>query len=237
MHSGSESQTLSDSLLCKPVSSRPGRKASNLWSSTFLHTKYMDSKGQLLLGVEIGGSKLQLLAAESPGYLLRRQRVSVRVGSDAAAIRKEIANALRSWKRMKWRAAGVGFGGPVDQTTVRVHCSHQVSGWNDVDLCGWLSALIDAPVAVDNDANLGALAESCYGAGAGYNPAFYTNSGSGVGGGLVVEDRIYQGAANALDARISPWPGGASGRVGRRRGSRRRADARRVAGYSTDSSF
>jgi glucokinase len=63
-----------------------------------------------------------------------------------------------------------------------------------MDFGGWLSALIDAPVAMDNDANAAALAEACQGAGMGCTPVFYTNSGSGVGGGLVIDGKIYHGA-------------------------------------------
>lgn len=163
--------------------------------SYFLPTfKPMPSADKLLLGIEIGGSKLQLLAALSPGSEVRRQRITVAPGECAADIRRHIATALQAWAGTQWRAAGVGFGGPVDWQRGRIHCSHQVSGWDDVDLCDWLSDLISAPVAIENDANVAALAEVHQGAGAGYSPVFYTNSGSGVGGGLVLEGEIYHGA-------------------------------------------
>jgi glucokinase len=69
-----------------------------------------------------------------------------------------------------------------------------VDGWEDVDLRGWLSDLLGVPVAVENDSNLAALAEARNGAGTSFNPVFYTNSGSGVGGGLIVDGQIYHGA-------------------------------------------
>ena len=58
----------------------------------------------------------------------------------------------------------------------------------------WISSLTKSPVCVDNDANVGALGEAAYGAGAGFNPVFYVTLGSGVGGGLVVDGSIYHGA-------------------------------------------
>jgi glucokinase len=61
-------------------------------------------------------------------------------------------------------------------------------------LAGWLRQLAGVPVLVDNDANVGALGEASHGAGAGFNPVFYITLGSGVGGGLVVDGRIYHGA-------------------------------------------
>ncbi len=155
----------------------------------------MPSKKELLLGIEIGGSKLQLVAAESPGSIVRRQRLIVKSGENASSICDDIATALQAWKGTRWRAAGVGFGGPVDWKSGRIHCSHQVAGWDEMDLRGWLSGLIEAPVAIDNDANAAALGEVLHGAGRGCSPVFYTNSGSGVGGGLVIDNKIYHGAS------------------------------------------
>ena len=59
---------------------------------------------------------------------------------------------------------------------------------------GWLSQVAGAPVVVENDGNVAALGEALRGAGVGFNPVFYVTLGSGVGGGLVVDGRIYHGA-------------------------------------------
>src|SRR5439155_9085957 len=59
---------------------------------------------------------------------------------------------------------------------------------------GWAAKLLGVAVAVDNDANIAALAEAVCGAGANYTPVFYVTLGSGVGGGLVVDGKIYHGA-------------------------------------------
>jgi glucokinase len=148
----------------------------------------------LLLGLEVGGSKLQLVAASSPTRIIRRQRLTLERGTGATTIRDRIQTALEEWSGTRWRGIGVGFGGPVDWRSGRIRCSHQVDGWDDVDLRAWLLDLIDSPVAVENDANLAALAEARHGAGKGFNPVFYTNSGSGVGGGLILNGQIYHGA-------------------------------------------
>jgi glucokinase len=148
----------------------------------------------LLLGLEVGGSKLQLVAAVSPMRIIRRQRLPVDHAAGAAGIQGCLKEALAQWAGTRWQTMGVGFGGPVDWRSGRICCSHQVGGWNDVDLRSWLMDLIGAPVAIENDSNLAALAEARHGAGRGFDPVFYTNSGSGVGGGLIVEGHIYHGA-------------------------------------------
>jgi glucokinase len=91
-------------------------------------------------------------------------------------------------------AIGVGFGGPVDWRTGKICCSHQIAGWHDFELGAWLRELTRLPVVVDNDANVAALGEALHGAGSGANPVCWINMGSGVGGGLVVDGRLYHGA-------------------------------------------
>jgi glucokinase len=148
-----------------------------------------------LLGIEIGGSKLQIVTGAADGTIVDRQRISAERSQGAAGIREQIESAVtRLQPRFRWDAVGVGYGGPVDWTTGRICCSHQVEGWNDFALGDWLRALTGLPVAVDNDANVAAYGEARRGVGAGFNPVFYTNSGSGIGGGLVVDGKIYHGA-------------------------------------------
>jgi predicted NBD/HSP70 family sugar kinase len=127
---------------------------------------------ELLLGIEIGGTKLQLVAAETPRNIVRRDRLTVEPGANAVTIQESIEVALAAWPEIKWKSAGVGFGGPVDRKLGRVFCSHQVSGWDGVDLGGWLTAYIGAPVAIENDTNLAALAEVRQGAEVGCSPVF-----------------------------------------------------------------
>jgi len=103
----------------------------------------------------------------------------------------EVPELLRGRRVLR---AGVGFGGPVDWKTGRICRSHQVEGWSEFDLSGWLRQLAGAPVVADNDANVGALGEARCGAGIGFSPVFYVTLGSGVGGGLVVDGKIYHGA-------------------------------------------
>jgi glucokinase len=149
----------------------------------------------LLLALEIGGTKLQIVVGDGTGRILQRRRLEVAVEQGGVGIRRQLETALGPWvKEFAPAAIGVGFGGPVDWRKGTICCSHQVEGWADFELGQWLSALTGIPVAVENDSNTAALAEAVCGAGRGFNPAFYFNMGSGVGGGLVVGGRIYHGA-------------------------------------------
>jgi glucokinase len=148
------------------------------------------------LGIEIGGTKLQVVLGDERASILKRCRFAVDRAGGAEGIRRQIEGAIPELAgSRKLNAVGVGFGGPVDWKTGKVVCSHQIEGWSEFDLAAWLKRLTGAPVFVDNDANVAGLAEAVNGAGVGFNPVFYVTLGSGLGGGLVVDGRIYHGAS------------------------------------------
>ena len=147
------------------------------------------------LGIEIGGTKLQLVAGDAAARITARVRLVVDKARGGAGIREQIQAALPVLlAQSRAVGIGVGFGGPVDSATGHICCSHQIEGWSEFPLGDWLRGLTGLPVRVDNDANTAALGEAQGGAGRGHNPVFYVTLGSGVGGGLVVDGRIYHGA-------------------------------------------
>jgi glucokinase len=147
------------------------------------------------LGIEIGGTKLQLVAGDAAARITARVRLNVDQARGGAGIREQIQRALPNLLEQAQPAGiGVGFGGPVDSATGQICCSHQIEGWSEFPLGDWLRGLTGLPVRVDNDANTASLGEAQRGAGRGHNPVFYVTLGSGVGGGLVVDGRIYHGA-------------------------------------------
>ncbi len=149
------------------------------------------------LGIEIGGTKLQIVLGDERGTIHQRFRRTVAKELGGAGIRAQIEAVLVD-ELPKITASpvaiGVGFGGPVDWASGRIAKSHQIEGWSDFDIAGWLTGLTGIPVFVDNDANVAALGEAIHGTGRGANPAFYITMGSGVGGGLVVDGKIFHGA-------------------------------------------
>ncbi len=148
-----------------------------------------------LVGIEIGGTKLQVVVGDSEGRITDRRRFVVDRSAGGEGIRAHLAEALSELQPQYQPAAvGVGFGGPVDWRTGRIACSHQITGWHNFELGPWLRDLTGRPVHVDNDANVAALGEALHGAGRGHNPVFWINMGSGVGGGLIVDGRLYHGA-------------------------------------------
>jgi glucokinase len=153
----------------------------------------------MFLGIEIGGTKLQLGVGPDDGRLRGLWRGTVDVAAGPEGIRRQItqalpellANAGLSFRDLQ--GAGIGFGGPVDDNTRTVIKSHQIAGWDDFPLGDWIADLVGVPTVLGNDADVAGLAETLYGAAAGLSPIFYITIGSGIGGGLVIDGEIYRG--------------------------------------------
>src|SRR3954447_10196910 len=89
---------------------------------------------------------------------------------------------------------GMGLPGPIHRPTGTVGSSVILPGWAGRQGAAELADRIALPVAVDNDANLGALAEMTYGAARGARDLIYVKAASGVGAGLVLGGRLHHGA-------------------------------------------
>jgi glucokinase len=149
----------------------------------------------MVIGIEIGGTKLQLVRGDENGNIHERLKLVVIPAKGAGGIRQQIKDALpKLMGASRVAAVGVGFGGPVDWKVGKICRSHQIEGWSEFDLAAWLREIMGVPARVGNDANVAALGEARRGAGRGANPVFYVTLGSGVGGGLVVDGKIYHGA-------------------------------------------
>lgn len=148
----------------------------------------------MILGIEIGGTKLQLVTSDETGQINQRFRYSVDTKLGAEGIRKQIETTLAQLPEQP-EAVGVGFGGPVDWQSGQIATSHQIGGWAGFNLANWLrERLPEANVRVENDANVAALGEAKRGVATGFSNVFYSTLGSGVGGGMIQNGQIYHGA-------------------------------------------
>lgn len=154
----------------------------------------MNPRG-VAMAIEIGGTKLQLALGRGDGRLLAVERRAVDPNHGAEGVREQIQEAFRAIGNDRITAVGIGFGGPVDADREIVTTSHQVGGWNGFPLADWARDTLGVDrVVVQNDSDAAALGEATAGAGRGISPLLYVNSGSGIGGGLVLDGAIYRGS-------------------------------------------
>ncbi|WP_063829475.1 ROK family protein [Streptomyces violens] len=149
-----------------------------------------------LLGVDVGGTKIAAGLVSADGALLTSVVRPTPAAQGRDAVLDAIAAAVRELPG--WEGAeglGIGTGGVIDRDLGVVRSANALlPGWAGTRLSEELSARLGLPVAADNDANVFALAEQTYGAGAGCASALYVSVGTGIGGGLVTGGRLLRGA-------------------------------------------
>lgn len=156
------------------------------------------------LGIEIGGTKLQSALVAGDGRVLVRRTDRVDPAGGADGIRRvlaaEIAGILDDapGTDLDVRAVGIGFGGPVNRHLGIVTTSFHVGGWGGFPLASWVAGQVrdslgDVPVILENDSNAATLGEALAGAGRGAKVVVYSNAGSGIGSGLVIDGELYRG--------------------------------------------
>jgi predicted NBD/HSP70 family sugar kinase len=145
----------------------------------------------IYIGLDIGGTKLMVAAADINGQLLRRVRGSTPLELDAglAKIEAMVAEVAEGQPIM---AIGAAIGGPLDVLQGVVSPLHQPQ-WRDVPLKAIMERRWDCPFFVDVDTNVAALGEYALG-GAPVARLLYVTLSTGMGGGFVVDGRIYRGA-------------------------------------------
>jgi predicted NBD/HSP70 family sugar kinase len=152
------------------------------------------------LGVDFGHRHLRVAIADLSSTVLAERRIDVDVDAAAAtaldAAAELVEEVLREAgvDRAQVVGAGMGLPGPIDRRTGTVGSSVILPGWAGLKAAEELSRRIDFHVEVDNDANLGALAECSLGAGRGMQDVVYVKVSSGIGAGLVLGGRVHHGA-------------------------------------------
>jgi glucokinase len=152
-----------------------------------------------ILGIDIGGTKLAVGVATPDGRLLsdRRQPSGAADGPDAmiarvvAMARAAVADAGLTLAEIE--AVGIGCGGPLDPWRGVVLNALNNPGWIDVPLVARIEAELGRPAHLDNDANAAALGEHRFGAGRETADMVYLTISTGVGGGLILDRRLYHG--------------------------------------------
>jgi len=162
----------------------------------------------LRIGIDLGGTKIEVIALDAEGREQFRHRVATPRGDYAATVEAVASLVTQAEIVVGPSTVGVGMPGVVSPATGLVKNAN--STWlNGRPLFEDLAARLDRPVRLANDANCFALSEATDGAAAGLPAVFGVILGTGVGGGLVVNSRVVTGA-NAIAGEWGhnplPWP-------------------------------
>ena len=148
----------------------------------------------LTVGVDVGGTKVLGGVVDASGKVLATSRRDTpREGG--SALTKTIAEvALELMQKHSITAVGVSAAGFVSSDRKTMLATPNIADWNGVQLDVELTKLIGLPVVIENDANAAAWGEAKFGAGRNQAHMMMLTIGTGVGGGIVVNNELYRGA-------------------------------------------
>jgi len=154
--------------------------------------------GTFAIGVDLGGTNLRIAAVDGNGKVLEKITTSTEVVRGRDRVIDEMCAAIQQ-TAVKFRAgrelAGIGIGVPgiIEMQTGMVRESPNLPGWQDYPVREEIETRLRTTVILENDANAAALGESWLGAAAGVEDMCMLTLGTGVGGGVVLNGRVWRG--------------------------------------------
>lgn len=151
---------------------------------------------QHCVGIDIGGTSVKIGIFETDGTLLHKWEVPTRREAGGQNILSDIAASIkekvREYPELNLIGAGMGIPGPVQPNGHVDFCVNL--GWKEIKPQEILSEMLDGlPVKSGNDANVAALGEMWQGGGKGYKNLVMVTLGTGVGGGVILDGKIWAG--------------------------------------------
>lgn len=144
------------------------------------------------VGVDVGGTKINALRVDRAGTVVQRATRPT-PAHDMEATLGALVDAARDVWSPGVEAVGVGAAGLIDRRTGILRSAPNLS-WRDADIPTAVTGALGVPTMVENDSTIGGYAEWRIGAAAGADHVLYVAVGTGIGGGIVVDGRLVQGA-------------------------------------------
>ncbi len=150
--------------------------------------------------VDIGGTKIAAGVVDAQGRLLSRGECPTRAESGYEDALNRIVALLRAAADaadVGIEGIGIGCTGPVYPATGKIGNVDFLPGWQGANIAGDLSNIFGVPVAMENDADAVALGEAFHGAGRGRRHVIFVTVGTGIGGGIILNGRLYRGVGDS----------------------------------------
>ena len=152
------------------------------------------------VGVDIGGTNIKLGVIDSAGNIIKKSKFSI---EDDTTFSVVIAKIIDNIKEIisdipTELVGGIGLGIPglIDTKNGLVVCSGNLN-WTNEDVLTPLKNAFSYPIKIANDANVAALGEAKFGVGKAYSTSVFITLGTGVGSGIIIDGKIYDGNLGA----------------------------------------
>ncbi|HMO15614.1 MAG TPA: ROK family protein [Pirellulaceae bacterium] len=155
---------------------------------------------QLFAGIDVGGTNIKVGLASEAGEIISHTRFKTEQSQGPQrALQKAVdiiheSLSLAGLSGSNLLAAGIGTPGPLDLHTGRILNPSNLPAWHNFDVQKYLQDKIQCPVTFANDANAAAMGEYWIGSGQQYSSMVLLTLGTGVGGGIVIDNKLVEGA-------------------------------------------
>lgn len=155
------------------------------------------------IGIDLGGTSVKYALVDKEGHSFFEGKSPSLASVSASAVVGQLIKAATAVKeeaaKRNWAVKGIGLGTPgiVDETNRIVRGgAENIVGWENIDVASLLEEQLNLPVVVGNDANLMGLGETKYGAGRGCTHVVFLTVGTGIGGAVIIDGKLFNGFAN-----------------------------------------
>ncbi len=162
----------------------------------------MKNESRVVIGVDIGGTKVAAGLVNAQGEILARSRTPMATTGAPSNGLAAVSTAIRGLfpdeaSQTHIAAIGICAPGPLNPKTGVIINPPNLAIWHNYPLVDEMRRIFNVPVKIDNDGNAAALAEVKWGAARGYKNVFYATVGTGIGAGIVFNGHIYHGRTGA----------------------------------------
>jgi len=160
-------------------------------------SEIIHSGGDIYLGLDIGGTKCSVVVGDSSFSI--KKKISFDTNTERGwqsiltEFKKHIRLLLAEYDGYKLKRIGISCGGPLDSKKGIIYSPPNLPGWDNVPITRIFTDEFGVETALQNDANACALAEWLMGAGKGTSNMIFLTMGTGMGGGLILNGKLYSG--------------------------------------------
>ncbi|MEG0911825.1 MAG: ROK family protein, partial [Ruthenibacterium sp.] len=153
---------------------------------------------QYYIGIDMGGTKCAVVLGDADGVILQRLAFPSGKNAHPETYMPKFYEAIDTLCEAHQNglpplAIGVSCGGPLDSCKGVIQAPPNLPLWNDVPICDLLQTRYGCPTYLQNDANACAIAEWQFGAGKGTRNMIFLTFGTGLGAGLILDGKLYEG--------------------------------------------
>lgn len=160
-------------------------------------TETNHTNGDIYLGLDIGGTKCSVVIGDASFAIKRKIFFETRTERGYQAIlsefQKNIRALLAEYSGYNLKRIGISCGGPLDSKKGIIYSPPNLPGWDNIPITRMFSDEFGVDTVLQNDANACALAEWMMGAGRGTSNMIFLTFGTGMGGGLILNGKLYSG--------------------------------------------